>query len=255
MHLIISAIIIAIVVIIAAWIITAPRGNPPPPPPIDVEMDALSARWEQLSIIDARPSTGSLYLWLTVKVTNGLDEDLLIFPTSFGVEGTNGVQRNATDDDSPGMIAPNKDATFNLSVEAPASWIPKSVHYSCYNEVFTDTVPSPTAMVPDIAFNNISVSRSSTDSAGLSHSPQEVLNITFDMKNQWTKSIDTYATLFNVVNATGGSVSVYIETGPDAVSAGATGHFRLEFLVSTSFDPSTLKYDMGDFGPYGSTSV
>jgi len=254
-HLIVSAIIIAIVMIIAAWIITAPRGNPPPPPPIDVEMDALSMRWEQLSIPDAQPSAGSLYLWLKVKVTNGLDLDLIIAPVAFSVEGTDGIKRNATDDDSGGIISSGTSATFNVSLEAPSSWIPKTVRYSCFNEIFTDSAPAPSAMVPDIAFSNVTTQRNSTDSAGQSHSPEEVLHVTFDLKNQWTKTIDTYASLFTVVNASGGAVTVDIKTGPDTVSAGATGQFTLEFFISTSFDPVTLKYDMGQFGPYGSTSI
>jgi len=254
-HIIASAIIIVVAVIIAAAIITAPRPASPSPEPLDIQMDVLSAKWEQLSVADKQPSAGNLYLWLKVNVTNGLEDDMIMAPMAFSVEGVDGTKHNATDDDSSGFIDPDSSATFNISVELPTGWVPRKVTFTYVNKVITDSVPAPSAMVPDIAFSNIESFRNSTDSTGHSQAPKDVLHVSLDLKNQWTKDVDTIADTFTLVDASNNAITVHIKTGPDMISVGSTGHLTLEFVISATFVPSAIEYDMGQFGPYGSVDL
>jgi len=250
-NLIISAIIIAAVVIIAAFIVASPRSPPPPPPgSADIQMDAVSAKWEQLSIMGARPGAGNQSLWLKVKITNGLDDGLIIAPMAFSVEGVDGAKYNATDYDLEdiipiGIIPSGASATFNISLEAPSGWVPKTVRYAYGKDVFTDNAPSPAAMILDIVFSNITTTRNDT-----------VLHLSFDLKNQWTKAIDTHDPYFTIVNATNVPLNNgTVNNGPDSVNPGATAHFTIDFEVSASYVPKAVSYDMGLFGPYGSKSM
>jgi len=220
-------------------------------------MDVVSARWEQLSIVDMRPISGYQFLWLKVKVTNGLAQDLIIVPMEFSVVGEDDTEYNATDDDSLGAIPPGSSATFNISVEAPWGSVPKTVQFSYGNGVFTDDAPTPSAIVPDVVFSNITYTRNDTDSSGLNQTPFgfQVLHVSFSLKNQWTKAFDTLITSFTIVDASNNHIDAHIKNGTDSVSSGETMHFSIDFLVSASYIPKVIKYDMESFsGPYGSAN-
>lgn len=239
--------------IIAALIIAPPSKNPGPPAPLNIKIDAISGKWEQLSIMDARPiKEGYQFLWLKVKVTNGLDEDLIIAPVAFSVSGADGTKYNASDDDSQGIIPSGVSATFNLSIEAPYVLVPTTIAYTIGKEVFTDKAPSISAMVLDIVFSNIITTRNYTDSSGQNRSPEQVLHASFDLKNQWTKTIDTNNVTFTIVNATNEDYEGNLTTFIDTVSPGETVHFTIEFIIPYSYTPKNIRYDMGAFAPYGS---
>jgi len=248
-NLIISVIIIAAVVIIAAFIVASPRSPSQQPGSANIQMDAISAKWEQLSIVDARPAAGYQFIWLKVKVTNGLDDGLIITPVAFRVEGVNGAKYNATDydleDSIPlGIVPSGASATFYISLEAPSGWVPKTVQYTYGKDVFTDNAPSPSAMVPDIVFSNITTTRNDT-----------LFNISFDLKNQWTETINTDSSTFTIVDAYNNVTLVNLINGTASVSSGDTAHFSINFEVSASYVPKVVRYDMGAFGPYGSKNI
>jgi len=247
------------VVILAAYIVASPRNPPPGPSPgdSDIDFDALYGKWEELSLINARPAAGDQFLWLKVELTNNMDDDLLIAPMAFRVEDDEGTGYNGSDDDSEGIISSGASTTFNVSIEVPTGWAPTEVIYTYDKDNFTDTAPTIAALIPDIAISGLEKATSNTDSEGVDHSPQHqiVLNVSFDMKNQWTEIIDTFDATFTVVDAGENPVTVFHKTGPDALNAGLTAHYYIEFLIPQTYVPKMLLYDMGGFGPYGNATL
>lgn len=220
-------------------------------------MDVVSARWEQLSIVELRPIAGYQFLWLKVKITNGLAQNLIIVPMTFGVVGDDGTRYNATDDDSQGTILPGSSATFNISVEVPWDFVPKTVKFSYGNDVFTENAPSPSAMVADVVFSNVTYTRNDTDSSGLNQTPFgfQVLHVSFFLENQWTKAIDTLIASFAIVDAGNNQIDAHLKNGTDSIIPGERSHFTIDFLVSASYIPKVIKYSMEPLsGPYGSVN-
>jgi len=254
------ALVIAIVVIIilAAFVLTQTSGDGgghPGPTTFNVQIDVLSAKWEQLSLADTPPTYGMQYLWIKLKLTNGLEDQLPIVPVAFSAEGNDGLKFNATDDDSSGALNPGANETFDLSFEVPTSWYPKKAFFTILKQSTSDTIPSPALLVPDVVLSNSTWFKNSTDSNNQTYAGQQVLHLTFDFANQWKEDIVTDMTYFSVKDSGGVSKVAAIMTGQTTVQQNATDHFTLEFVVPNGYIPKTLYFQSISQGPYASKTL
>lgn len=260
-----SRIRIAIVIAVVAMLLVAAGyvllykpiddGGGPGPEGAPIEMTTLSAKWEELSLTNLPPTTGDQFLWVQVKVKNLEEMPFDIVAMEFAAEGGDGVRFNATEDDSAGTIDPGAQATFNLSIEVSSStWAPKEMAYNYSGGAVTSLISTPTPLVHDIVFSGVTYVLNSTDNANQTHTTDQVLHVTFGLKNQWTSVLLTYNVYFAAKDVGGASYIADFKSGPDSLQPGATGSYDLEFLVSLTFNPGSIAFQM-PMGPYGSVTI
>jgi len=248
--------VVAIVIAAAYFVLSSPKNtqNPPGPEPTPIDMDTISAQWEELDLIDQPPAAGKQILWVKVRITNLLEEPFLIVSYEFSAEGGDGTRCVATEDDSQGTIDPGDQATFTMSIQVPLAWAPKQMVYEYSGGEVTSTISTPSPLVHDLAFSGVSSSLNSTDYNNQSYSTQQVLHVSLSLKNQWTKKVVTAGIYFTAYDAGGAHYDNHFKSGPDELQPGVTGSFDLEFLVPLSFNPDRIEFDM-PVGPYGSVLI
>jgi hypothetical protein len=252
------AIAVAAIIIFAAYYVLTPKpddgNNNPPPDEMPIEMTTLSAKWEELSLMDQSPGPYHQFLWVEVKVKNVDDHTFDIISYEFAAEGGDGSRFNATEDDSSGSIGPEGQEIFNLSIEVPFTWAPKEMVYNYSGEELTSAISTPTPLVPDIVFSGMIHTLNDTDYTNTTYTSELVLHASFNLKNQWTDDLSTFMDSFTAKDAGGTSYDCFYKSGPDSIQPGVTGSFDLEFLVPLSFTTGEIRFEM-TLGPYGSTSL